>query len=328
MTFNFRSFVLAATMVAATATTSRAGWDNVFQLTCCNERPRASFFAPRRADPCPDPCPPDPCPQPERRVEYVQRSYYQPVTEWRRESYRVPVRETVKSYYWDPVKSYSYTSYYDPCTQTCQEIAVPRTSYVLKEQCNSVERFVEKTRLVPVRSYREVTETTPVVTYYYPPTRRQSNYVVPAPSLGAPRIEEFRNTPPTISPSGPETISPTDLPTGGTNFPRQMPPANNPSSTRGKAPLNANTASKARLRGEVVERDQLTPKAGSKLVFVNAADHADRKYAKANEFGEFDLTLPAGDWYLYVDRGDGNAVRYKKLTVAANDTREFRLVSR
>lgn len=312
MIFNFRT--LAVTLaVAACGSSARAGWDNVFQLTCNHDR--RSYYT---RDNCPEACP-----QPERRVEYVQRSYYQPVTEWKRETYKVPVRETVKSYYWDEVKSYSYKSYYDPCSQQCQEIAVPRTSYVLKEQCNSVERFVEKTRLVPIKSYREVTETTPVVTYYYPPTVRSSNYLIPAPPVGAPRVDEFRNSPG----SGPETIAPTDLPTTGTNYPRPMPPAK-PSAGR-QVPMTANTASRpARLRGEVVEQDQLTPKAGSKLVFVNAANHDDRKYSKANAFGEFDLTLPAGDWYLYVDRGDGQAVRYKKLTIAANDQREFKLVSR
>lgn len=315
MRFTLRSILVAVAFVAG-ASGASAGWDNVFQLTCCNER--RSFFAPNNN------C----CPQPEKRVEYVQRSYYQPVTEWKRETYKVPVRETVKSYYWDEVKSYTYTSYYDPCSGSCQQIAVPRTSYVLKEQCNSVERFVEKTRLVPVRSYREVTETTPVVTYYYPPTVRSSNYLLPAPPpASAPRLDEFRTTPP--STGTPETITPQNLPTtDGTSYPRPMPPPAKPSATRA-VPKTAHTASRpARLRGEVVESDQLTPKAGSKLVFVNAADHADRKYAKANEFGEFDLSLPAGEWYLYVDRGDGQAVRYKKLTVADNDSREFRLVSR
>ncbi len=316
MKFTYRSlFVCLA--VACGSTSVTAGWNNVFQLTCNNER-RAFFRN-------------DCCPQPERRVEYVQRSYYQPVTEWKRETYKVPVRETVKSYYWEPVKSYTYKSYYDPCSGTCQEIAEPRTSYVLKEQCNSVERFVEKTRLVPVRSYREVTETTPVVTYYYPPTVRSSSYTVPAPpppSAAAPQVEEFRGVTPGTN-SNPETINPTDLPTTpGTSYPKPMPPAKQPSASSYK-PNTANTASRSgRLRGEVVERDQLTPKAGSKLVFVNAADHSDRKYSQANAFGEFDLSLPAGEWYLYVDRGDGQAVRYKKLTIAPNTQREFRLVSR
>lgn len=316
MKLTLRSILLALAVVAVTAADSRAGWNNVFQLACCGDRPRASYYTP---PPATDAC----CaPQPERRVEYVQRSYYQPVTEWRRETYKVPVRETVKSYYWEPVKSYSYTSYYDPCSQTCQEIAVPRTSYVMKEQCNSVERFVEKSRLVPVRTYREVTETTPVVTYYYPPTRRESYYTVPAPPIGAPRIDAIPSTPGTTSPGGVETIPSPNVPTNN-SFPKQMPATSKPKNA------TVNTASRpARLRGEVVAQDQLTPKAGSKLVFVNADNHDDRKYAKANEFGEFDLTLPAGDWYLYVDRGDGNAVRYKKLTIAANDSREFRLVSR
>lgn len=319
--FSFRTLALSVAALTLTAGSIPAAWNNVFQLTCNDSRPRTSFFTR------------DCAPQPERRVEYVQRTYYQPITEYKRETYRVPIKETVKSYYWEPVESYSYTSYYDPCSKCCQEIAVPRTSYTLREKCNSVDRMVEKTRIVPVQTYREVTESTPVVSYYYPPTRRYSSNRIPVlPSPLAPRVEELRTVPPSIAPQGNgglEMIQPPDVPSGsGSSYPRPMPPAKEPSTSK-SSPMNANTASRdARLRGEVVEKDQLTPKAGTKLVFVNAANHDERKYTIANDFGEFDTKLPAGDWYLYVGQADGQAVRYKKLTIGANENREFKLVSR
>ena len=44
-----------------------------------------------------------PCAQPEVRISYVQRSYYQPVTEMVRKSYYEPVTRNYTSYYYEPV---------------------------------------------------------------------------------------------------------------------------------------------------------------------------------------------------------------------------------
>ena len=76
-----------------------AAWDNVFQVCChdCGHAPRTSYFAPA----CPQPCP-----QPEVRVSYVQRTYYQPVTEYQRRSYYEPVTTKYTSYYYEPVTTY------------------------------------------------------------------------------------------------------------------------------------------------------------------------------------------------------------------------------
>jgi hypothetical protein len=311
--------LVATTAFLAWADGASAGWNNVFQLTCGDCRPRTSF---RLSQACCEP-------QPERRVEYVQRCYYQPVTEYRRESYRVPVKENVRTSYWEPVTSYTYSSYYDPCSGSCQELATPRTSYRLRERCDSVTRWVEKTRVVPVTSYKQVTMYQPVVTYYYPPSPSPSSssfFTAPPP----PTIQDLRS-PPAIMPQGgssptPETIKPPDLPTTpgeGQSFPRTMPPATKPMAK------NVHMASRsARVRGEVVGVDELTPKDGSKIVFVNANKHDDRRYVTANAFGEFDTTLPAGDWYLYVGQPNGQAVRYKKITVKDEERRDFKLVSR
>ena len=54
------------------------------------------------------------------------------------------------------------------------------------------------------------------------------------------------------------------------------------------------------VRGEVVLNDQITPRADAKLVFMNADKPEQKEYVNANAYGEFDVHLPAGTWYLYV----------------------------
>lgn len=317
--------------LVATATPAFAGWNNVFQV-CCNDcRPRTSFFAPA----CPTPCPP----KPEARVSYVQRSYYQPVTEYKREAYYEPVQERVKSYYYEPVTSYRYSCYYDPCTGCPQQIATPVTSYVMREKCNTVTRYIERCRMVPVTSYRAVTTMQPVVTYYYPPQVSSSSsytpgaplipaeqFNAPAPAVGTPRVDEFRQNPPSVMPDSNETIPSPNLPTGPSSLPR----SNTPTKPNTSAPRNANFASRgsSRLHGEIVQNDRQTPRAHAKVIFMNASQQEERISARANAYGEFDVTLPAGEWYMYLSDGNGKAVFHKKLTVNAYDNPVYRVVSR
>lgn len=331
---------LAAPAVAlagllAAAPPATAGWDNVFQV-CCNDcRPRASFYAP--AAPCPQPCP-QPCPKPEARVSYVQRCYYQPVTEYKRETYYTPCQEQVKSYYWEPTCSYRYSCYYDPCTGCPQQIATPVTSYRLREKCNTVTRWIERCRMVPVTSYRPVTTLQPVVTYYYPPQVSSSSCytpglpLIPADQLhggapATPRVDELRQNPPGVLPDRPmETIPRTDLPTNPGSYPRPMPPKTNTSSSK-----NANFAARPRsatLRGEVVSNDRQTPRGNTRVIFMNADRQEVRIPATTNAFGEFDVSLPAGNWYVYLSTGDGRAVYHKKIAVQEYDNPTYRVVSR
>ncbi len=300
--------------VAAMAAPATAGWDNVFQLTCCDgPSTRSSYSVPvATADPCPQPC------APQARVSYVQRCYYQPETTYRSESYYVPVKENVKSYYMEPVTTYKYSSYYDPCSGCCQRIATPVTSYVQREKCNSVTRWVQQSRMVPVTSYKAVTQYTPVVTYYYPPVSSPSAFKIPLNPPTAPL------NPPSVIESTPgtgEAIPKQALPTDPQSAPRSMPKASGTS--------NAYTASrtKASLRGEVVKNDQATPRPGTKVIFLNAATQK-REETYTNGFGEFDMKLPAGVWYVYLGQGNGQAVFHKKLTVQTDDVRDMTLVSR
>ena len=309
----FAKLCLATAGFAIGTAPATAGWDNVFQLTCCDgPRGRVSYAAPVAvADNC----------EPQARVSYVQRCYYQPEVTMRSESYYVPVRENVKSYYQEPVTSYKYSSYYDPCSGCCQKIATPVTSYVLRERCNSVTRWVEQTRQVPVTSYRAVTSYTPVVTYYYPPVSSPSAFKIPlAPPIVAP------TAPPAVIESAPATgdLIPQPKPSLPQALPRTMPPKTSGTSS------SAYTASrtKASLRGEVVTNDQATPRPGTKVIFVNATDSAKREETVTSAIGEFDVSLPAGEWYVYLGTGNGQAVFHKKLSVAATDVRDMTLVSR
>lgn len=331
MTLRLPALALAAVGLLGTAAPASAAWNNVFQVCChdCN-RPRAAYSVPAPAA-CPAPCP-APCPQPEVRVSYVQRCYYQPVTEYVRRSYYEPVTRNVTSYYYEPVTEYKYTTYYDPCTGCPQRVCQPTTSYRMRSKCNAVTSYVERCAMVPVTSLRPVTVRQPVVTYYYPP---QSDACAPAaglPPATGPAVDELRS-PPSVVPSAPgtggstENLPPMQLPTGpNTSFPRTGPaPATSP---RLRPDRTTSRGSVVTVRGEVVERDQTTPRAAAKVVFVSADNPERREYATANGFGEFDLRLPAGNWYVYLGGADGRATYHRQVSLGDRDTVDYRVVSR
>ena len=305
-----RTTIATLAGLALSAGFASAGWDHVFQVTCNPCKDRTSYYAP---------------PPPERKVEYVQRSYYQPVTEYRRESFYTPVEEKVKSYYYEPVTSYKYTTYYDPCSGCPQDVATPVTSYRVREKCNTVTKWVERSRTVPVTSYRQVTTMQPVVTYYYPPQVSSSYYLPAEFAPPAPRVDELRGAPPTVMPetSGGDGLLPKqNLPTDSNFFQRSLP---------NRTANKANSASLTRtgsLRGEIVQSDRQTPRPNTKIIFVNPEKLDDRISAKSNEFGDFDVTLPAGEWYVYLGTGEGKAIFHKKLTVRELDNPLYRVVSR
>jgi hypothetical protein len=305
-------YLNALAVAAAVAGSASAGWDNVFTLTCDTPRVRASFYeAP--ANDC------DTAP----KVSYLQRTYYQPETSYVRECYSVPVQERVKSYYYEPVTSYRYTSYYDPCSGCCQKVAVPTTSYAIREQCNYVTRWMESSRLVPVTSYKAVTKYTPVVTYYYPQVDCPSSFKIPlAPPAG--RIEA---APAPMNPAAPNALPESEA------LPKQtLPttPMNKGTSVPAPSNRGAYTASrtKATLRGEVTANDRTTPRPNTKVIFLNARNMTTREETYTNSFGEFDIQLPEGEWVMYLGKGTGSAEKHSTLTVAAGSTREVRVASR
>jgi hypothetical protein len=310
---------LASWGLLLSAGDASAAWNNVFQV-CCNDcSPRISYSVPA----CPTPCP-----QPEVRVSYVQRCYYQPVTEYVRKSYYEPVTRNYTSYYYEPVTSYRYTTYYDPCTGCPQRVCTPCTSYRLRAKCNSVTSYVERCAMVPVTTLRPVTVRQPVVTYYYPPQPVCPDPCPPvaaaAPATG-PTVEQLPANPPTVTPER-DTIPPMELPTRPNAYPRTTAPSNYPKLRPEKT--TSFTKSVVTVRGEVVMPDQITPRGGAKLVFVNADSQDRKEYSTANAFGEFDVRLPAGNWYLYLGGSDGRAVYHKQVSLGDKDTYDYKVVSR
>jgi hypothetical protein len=308
----------------STATAS-AAWNNVFQV-CCNDcgGPRASYYAPP-APACPAPCPQAcPCPQPEARISYVQRCYYQPVTEYVQKCYYQPVTQNYTSYYYEPTTEYRYSTYYDPCTGCPQKVCTPVTSYRMRSQCNSVTSYVMRTAMVPVTSLKPVTVSQPVVSYYYPPQvvgcAPPTTAAAPAiPYSGSPKVDEIRNLPNQM-PSSDQNIPPPSVPvTPGTSYPRNVAP---------RPDKTASRSSVVTVHGEVVQPDQITPRGSAKLVFVNADKPEQREYVTANNYGEFDVRLGAGKWYLYVGAENGRATYHKAVSLGDRDTYDYKVVSR
>lgn len=314
-----RRLALAALGVAASAVPALAGWNHVAQPVCHDGPIRRAF---KPAADCNDPPP-----RTSTKVEYETKTYYEPVTVMKPERYTEEVPVQVKSYYWEPVQSYSYRSYYDPCSCETQQIAVPRTSYVRKEEVRTESRYLEKVRMVPVQVEREVTETRPVYTYYGPTTRKYG------PTTTGPSVDQYRGTPRVEqNREGYDPIRSPGLPTtpGGVSQPRkEMTEKAIPKiDTRATPPSTSNfnalstsfsKASGAKVSGEVVDRDRVSPLGGGKLVFVNAADLSDKRYVTADRFGGFDATLPAGEWHVYAGPGTGTAGYVSKFTVADGD---------
>lgn len=330
MTFTVRRLALAALGLAASSAAAPAGWNNVGNLTCCDGPVRRAF---RVTDDCPPPR------TAKYETQYETRSYYEPVTVMKPERYVEEVPVKVKSYYWEPVQSYSYRSYYDPCSGDCQQVAVPRTSYVRKEECRTETRYLEKVRMVPVQVEREVTETRPVYTYYGPVTRKYGPTTTPAPTVdqfrGSPRINEDRD-------GGWAPIKPPSVPTtpGGVNRskepPQQMPKSTDTRSTPSRQSdyrFNAlstslSKESGAKVFGEVTGADRTTPLSKAKLVFVNAANLDDRHYVAADSFGGFDAKLPAGEWLVYAGPGSGKADYISKFSVKDGGRQELGVVTK
>lgn len=323
------AFVLAACGVLGSGGSAAAAWNNVFQV-CCNDcnRPRTSYYAPAPACPtCPQACP-QACPQPQVQISYVQRCYYQPVTEYVRKSYYEPVTRNYTSYYYEPVTSYKYSTYYDPCTGCPQKVCSPTTSYYMRSKCNSVTSYVERCAMVPVTTLKPVSVRQPVVSYYYPPQPACSTCPAPAasptiPPIG-PEVQRVPSTPPSVMPERGDMIPKQEIPM---NIPNSY-PRTNPSSPRIRPDKTTSRTTVVTVRGEVVLPDQLTPRGNARLVFVDSSNPANKQYATANQFGEFDVRLPAGKWNLYLGSDSGKAVFHKQVSLGARESYDYKVVSR
>jgi hypothetical protein len=267
------------------------------------------------------------------RISYVQRCYYQPCTEYVRKTFFEPVTKKVTTYFYEPVTEYKYSTFYDPCTGCPQKVCTPCTSYRLRSQCNSVTSYVERCAMVPVTTLKQVTYQQPVVSYYFPPCpppcppATGSGFFPLPPAAGStgPQVEQFRENPPSVLPpaGGSDTmIPPTNVPSSpGMSNPR-------PGVAKIRPEKTVSRSSVVSVRGEVVLNDQITPRAGAKLVFMNADKPEQKEYATANTYGEFDVRLPAGRWYMYVGGETGTATYHKQISLGDRDTVDYKVVSR
>ncbi len=306
MTLSQRFLSLASLGVLATAAPSFAGWNNVFLTSCDDCEPRTSYSPTRTT------------------VNYESTSRYETVTVMRPERFIEEVPVKVRSYYYEPVTTYSYRSYYDSCSRQCQQIAVPRTSQVRREECNTVLKAVERMRMVPVQMQREVTESRPVYTSYGPVQKRYGPL-----TEASPRIDEYRNPKPSIQQEG-GTIQSPGVPTTPMYMPGQLsnPKPAAPSNFRPNAMTTANVKlAPTKVYGEVLQKDQKTPLANAKIVFVNVSNTEKREYASADAFGQFEKPLPVGEWYLYVGPGDGKANLHSQIKVSEGEPKGFNVVA-
>lgn len=151
--------ILLAGLVLLVATGPvSAGWQSVFQVCChnCSTPSVSAAYYSAGYDPCcPQPCVPNCCPQVVATTNYVQRTYYQPVTTYVTRTYYEPVTTYRMSYYYEPVTSMRYTCCYDPCTCTYKRVATPYTTYRLRSQCCPVTTYVQRCCQVPVTTYQK-----------------------------------------------------------------------------------------------------------------------------------------------------------------------------
>jgi hypothetical protein len=326
----------ALALLAASGEPCRAAWCNAFQV-CCNTC----------GCPAPDPCC-NPCPQQCCTTQYVQRSYYQPVTCYQTRTYYEPVTTYKTSYYYEPVCSYRYSCYYDPCTCSYQQVATPVTSYRVKSQCCPVTSYLQRCCMVPVTTYQQSCYWEPVTTCSPAPAPCcPSTPAAPAaptyPTYPTPGVGEQRSFPPA---GVGETRE--GAPTTGKGFDayKQSPPPPLPPTSYNrqlapqfpavpKAPAAPPTVRLERIvslpapgvEGQVIRSDK-EPLSGAKVMFVNADRQGDQQSVTADGKGQFRADLTAGHWLVYLHKTDGSLDFQSKIEVRGEETQRLTLLGR
>ena len=356
----FNATVCALGIWAAAVLPVSAGWDNVFQPTLF-ERWRqpttvAQYYVPpvvvssspvvvaqsspvvvAQSSPC-DPC--QKC-----TTQYVQRSYYQPVTTYETRTIQEQVTTMRTSYYYEPVVSYRYTSYYDSCSCSYTQVAVPQTSYQLKAQSSPVSSWVSRCVQVPVQGVQKVD--------YWQPQTTCCNTTLGAPiytqqpPVGNPIQNPPAQEPPSISTQKAPSMSGTKMweqyyppmekpeiktnpgttswqpQLGGPQTIKPNEPQPKPATVKlDRIAVNANSV----VEGQVARLDN-SPKANAKVLFVNALT-SEKKTIYSNTAGRFQTELPAGSWHVYLHGADGIAVYNSRIDVNGAQSRQVTLVSR
>lgn len=297
----------AAVGVALAAAPAAAGWDNAFQVACWHcKRPRVSNYAPPVVHAAP---------QQVQRLPDIVECEDQPITVMRPQVEQVPVQTLERRSFYEPVTTYTTRSYYDPKTCQTETINIPRTSMVRREECNTVTKYVERVREVPVQTTRKVCKRTPVtqITQYGPTTSSVEcdNCQLPPAASGSGRAPSV-----TVEPGRPPraVIEQDRIP--APNVPIVPQGLSNPRSSRYSGPVTSRTVGRsAPVQGEVVLADRHTPRPNTKVIFLSQSNLDDRIETTTDGFGQFDAALPAGDWYVYLGTGTGRATYTNAVTV-------------
>ena len=357
----FLTASLCALVVSTGAVTPvSAGWDNVFQPTLfgrLRQPARVSqYYVPptvvahaspvvvAQAAPCAQPCA-QPC-APQCTTNYVQRSYYQPVTTMQTQTVMEPVTTYRSSFYYEPVTSYRYSSYFDPCTCSYQQVATPTVAYQLREQKCPVQSWVARCVQVPVQGYQKVD--------YWQPQTTCCQTTVGAPVYGS-APPPVHNGPPAMAPieRAPEIKSST---TPGVPkpdmFQQYYPPIEKTPEIRSSTtpntswqpqlgapvPVQPNTAPapvkmdriavgpNSVVEGQVVRADH-SPKPSAKVLFINAST-GQKQTVVANSAGRFQTELPSGSWHVYVHGPNDLPVYQSRVDVSGGQFRQVSLVNR
>jgi hypothetical protein len=317
----------------------QAAWNNVFQV-CCNScrsststyytPPVVAYSAPVVAYSAPACCP---------QTTYQQRCCYEPVTTYQTTTYYEPVTSYRTSYYYEPVTTYRYTSYYDPCTGCCQQVATPCTSFRLRSQCNAVVSYVQRTALKPVTTYRQSCYLQPVTSCAAPPACPTCTppAVAAAPAtVPPPAAAESTSPPPAATENrqppaavGEERIPPTNgLSRPGSAQQQRLTPVPASPVRPVRVDRIASNPGAARIQGQLVRDDRVTPRAGGQLVFVSGGERPIQQNVSVDSTGFFAVSLPAGEWHLYERSTEGKAVYHSALQVRNHEDRQVMVVSR
>lgn len=359
--------VCALVVTVATVAPASAGWDNVFQPTLFgrSRQPTSTsqYYVPpvvvqsspvvvAQAASCPQPCPQPACQQQQQcTTKYVQRSYYQPVTTYQTQTVMEQVTTYRTSYYYEPVTSYRYSAYYDPCTCSYQQVAVPTTSYQLREQKCPTQAWVSRCVQVPVQGYQKVdywqpqttccqtTEGAPVYNNSTPPPPPVTNAPSMTPIERAPEIQKS-TTPATSNPR--PTMMDSYYPpiektpenrntTPNTSWQPQLgaPVPVKPVAPQPQAPVKMDRIAvgpNSVVEGQVLRADN-SPKPNAKVLFVNAST-GQRQTIYSNVSGRFQTELPSGSWHVYVHGANDLPVYQSRVDVSGGQFRQVSLVNR
>ena len=297
------------------------------------------------------PC--DPCQQTPCTTRYIQRSYYQPITTMETREVKELVTSYRTSYYYEPITTMRYSSYYDPCSCSYHQVATPSVSYQLREQKCPVQSWVSRCVQVPVQGVQKVDYWQPVTTCCTttmgqpiigsgPPPQMPpaANMTAPPPGDGPPSITG--NKTPGTGTSKPGTMWEQYYPplekipeirgntTPGASFQPQLgapqpiqPPAGPvPPVKMDRIAVGPNSL----VEGQVVRSDT-SPKAGAKVLFVNAAT-GQQLATFANGAGRFQTELAAGSWHVYLHGANDLPIYHSRIDVAGAKPRQVQLVSR